>query len=303
MVKRIIISTIVCLALNNAKAQQDPQFTQYMDNAIYVNPGYAGSRDVMNFTAVHRSQWVGMEGAPMTTFFNFNTPLSYKSLGAGLTFINDQIGPIQQSLIYGDFSYALRFKNTKGKLAFGLKAGLNVINSRTNELVTTVDNDPSFLASAQTLINPNFGFGMYYYAPNWYVGVSTPKILEGKYPGTERSIERRHYFIIAGYVMEINKSWKFRPSIQSKMTVGAPISIDVSATGIYNQKLYIGGMYRFGDSFGAILQYQILPQFKAGFAYDYAITQLTNYNIGTFEVLLSYDLIFKKDGIRSPRFF
>jgi type IX secretion system PorP/SprF family membrane protein len=299
----ILIALISIIVVPNVSGQQDAQFTQYMDNALYVNPGYAGSRGMLNATAIHREQWLGIEGAPRSTSFSVHSPLSYESLGLGLTFVNDKVGPIQQSMVYADFSYSLRFKNPKNKLSFGLKAGINVINSRTNELQTDQSNDPSFLQAAQTLVNPNFGFGIYYHSPKWFVGVSTPKILEGKYPGTDRKLERRHYFLIGGGVFDINKTWKLRPTTQLKVTEGAPMSLDLSVAGIYNEKLWLGLMHRFGDSFGAFVQYQATPQFKVGFAYDQTITELVSYNSGSYEILLSYDFVFKKDGIRSPRFF
>ncbi len=298
----LIISALVLL-IGNSFGQQEAQFTQYMDNALFVNPGYAGSRGMLNATALHRSQWIGMEGAPSSTTFSLHSPLSYESLGLGLTFVNDNVGPINQTMVYADFSYSLRFNNPKNKLSFGLKGGINTISSRTNELSTTQSNDPSFLSSAASVINPNFGFGVYYHTPKWFVGASTPKILEGKYPGTDRKLETRHYYMIAGGVFDVNSNWKLRPTTQVKSTSGAPLSLDLSLAGIYNEKLWLGFGHRFGDSFGAFVQYQITPQFKTGIAYDYVTSQLMNYTAGSLEVLLSYDFVFKKEGIRSPRYF
>ncbi len=298
-----IVSLVVILLAGYSFGQQEAQFTQYMDNHIFVNPGYAGSRGMLNATAIHREQWVGIDGAPSSTTFSLNSPLPYESLGVGLSLVNDNVGPINQTLVYADFAYSLKFKNTRGKLAFGVKGGINAINSRANELNTTLPDDISLIENAMSIVNPNFGFGVYYHSPAWFVGVSTPKILEGKYPGTERKLERRHYYMIAGGVFGISNDWKLRPTTQLKVTEGAPISLDVSLAGIYSETLWLGLGHRWGDSFGAFVQYQITPQFKTGIAYDYTITELSNYNIGSFEVLLSYDFVFKSDAIRSPRFF
>lgn len=301
--KRIILIATIILTGGISFSQQDAQFTQYMDNTQYVNPAYAGSNDMLNITSISRGQWIGMDGAPISTSLSLHSPLKYESLGLGVTVVNDKIGPINQTLIYGDFSYTLKFKNQKNKLSFGLKGGVNMINSRTNELMSTQINDPSLLGASQMIINPNFGAGIYYHTPKWFVGASIPKILEGKYPGSNNKLGKRHYFLIAGGVFNVNKNWKLRPTTQVKLTKGATISIDISLAGIYNEKLWLGIMNRLNDSFGAFVQYQFMPQFKVGLAYDYTLTELTSYNSGSVELLLSYDFVFKKEGIRSPRYF
>ena len=285
-------------------AQQDPHFTQYFDNALFVNPAYAGSKGVMNITGLHREQWVGFDGRPRSTTFSLHSPLTYESVGLGLTLVNDQIGPIQQTMFYGDFSYSIRFRQKDHKLSFGLKAGFNMINVTTNELVTTEASDPKLLNNVRNHINPNFGLGIYYHTPKFFVGLSSPKILENSYDGLSKTnIERRHYFGIIGGVIKLSNTWKLRPTAQVKVTVGAPIGIDLSAAGIYREKFWIGTMYRLNAAFGAFVQYQITPQFKLGLASDFGTQEIRNYNYGTFEMLASYDFVFKKQGIRSPRYF
>jgi len=298
-----LVSILFLLLSLHSYSQQEAHFTQYFDNTLFVNPAYAGSRGMLNATAIHREQWVGIDGRPRSTTFSLHSPLTYENIGVGLTAVNDVIGPINQTMIYGDFSYTLNFKNSNGKLAFGLKGGVNIINSRTNELVTTQSDDPSLLAAARNQILPNFGFGVYYHTPKWFVGVSTPKLLQGSYDKTSLAREKRHYFLIGGGVFNLAERWKLRPTTQLKFTEGAPMSIDLSAAFIYREKLWLGLMHRWADSFGAFIQYQITPQFKAGFAYDQTITKLASYNLGSYELMLSYDFVFKKKGLRSPRYF
>ncbi len=298
-----ILATLILVITFQSVAQQEAHFTQYMDNTLFVNPAYAGSRGMLNATAIHREQWVGLEGRPRSTTFSLHSPLSFDNVGLGLTAVNDIVGPIQQTMVYGDFSYTLKFKNSKGKLAFGLKGGINIINSRTDQLTTSQVNDPNLLAAARNQILPNFGGGVYYHTPKWFVGLSTPKLLEGSTDGTGSAREQRHYFLIGGGVLKLNNAWKLRPTTQLKYTVGSPLSIDLSAAFIYKKKLWLGIMHRWADSFGGFVQYQISPQFKAGMAYDQTMTELSGYNAGTYEVLLSYDFVFKKKGIRSPRYF
>lgn len=302
---QIITVTISVLFANYSWSQQDVQFTQYMDNTLAVNPAYAGSSNLLNATLIHREQWVGMDGRPQSTTLNVHSPLSYENFGMGLSVVNDVVGPIQQTMFFVDASYTLRFQNHKGKLAFGLKGGLNMLNARTDELQTTQSDDPKLFQNIRNQINPNFGAGVYYHLPNLFVGLSTPRIIEHDQGNTTGANQQRHYFLVAGGVFDLTKDqrWKLRPTTMLKLTQGAPIAMDLSAAAIYNSKLWLGLTHRFGDSFGAFVQYQITPQFKVGLAYDQTTTDLAGFNKGTYEVLLSYDFIFKKEGIRSPRFF
>lgn len=301
---RIVVVIVLGSVTTEVCAQQDPHFTQYFDNTLFVNPAYAGSNEVLNLTAIHREQWVGFDGRPRSTSVSLHSPLSYESVGVGLTFVNDQAGPLKQNMIYGDFSYSFKFKKPKNKLSFGIKAGMNIVSLGTASLATTELNDPKLISNVSNHINPNIGAGIYYHTPRFFIGGSTPKIIEKSYDGLDnRNLERRHYFGIIGGVFKINPTWKLRPTAQLKLTENAPISLDMSAAAIYMDKFWIGGMYRLDAAFGAFIQYQITDQLKAGFATDFGTQAIRNYNDGTFELMLSYDFLFKKEGVRSPRYF
>jgi type IX secretion system PorP/SprF family membrane protein len=295
----ITFGMILSFQLN---AQQDPQFTQYFDNALFVNPAYAGSTNMLTATTIHREQWVGFEGRPSSTTISLHSPLTYESVGLGITAVRDVIGPLSQTMFYGDFSYSLKLTD-KSKLSFGLKAGLNVISSQTSLLQTTQSNDINLMTNLRSRINPNFGFGIYYHTPKFFAGLSTPKLIEQSLDGTEKNKEKRHYFGILGAVIPVSSNWKIRPTSQVKATIGAPISIDLSVAGIYQDKIWFGSMYRLNAAFGIFAQYQISPSFRIGLASDFSTTQIRKYNYGTYEFLLSYDFSFNKQGIRSPRYF
>lgn len=300
--KRSLVAIIGFLSVSSSLvAQQDPQFTQYFENTLFVNPAYAGSKGMLNVTGMHREQWVGFDGAPRSTTLSIHSPLSYESVGLGMTVVNDQVGPMKQTMFYGDFSYSLKFKNN-AKLAFGLKAGVNLINIGTSAL-SNVQNDTYLMQDVRNNVNPNFGFGVYYHTPNWFVGLSTPKLLEQSYDGGTTNIEQRHYFGIAGFVASLSEYWKIRPMTQVKAVEGAPLSIDVSAAFIYNDRFYIGPMWRPNAAVGAFVQFQISPQLKAGLASDFGTQAIRNYNGGTYELMLSYDFNFRKKAILSPRYF
>lgn len=302
MKKFLSIITLSILGLT-VNAQQDAQFTQYFDNTLFVNPAYAGSNDMLNVTGIHRQQWVGFAGRPVSTTMSIHSPIVKRNMGLGLTFVDDRVGPITQNLFYADFSYTLNFANSPGQLSFGAKGGINVLNSKSSELNTIVDQDQKIISNVRNAVSPNFGFGMYYHTPKWFAGISAPKLLEYDAGDVTNVQEQRHYFLMAGGVIPINRIWKLRPTTNLKFTEGAPLSIDLSVAGIYNETLWLGVMHRWADSFGAFVQYQITPQFKVGCAYDQTVTALRSYNSGTYEILLSYDFVFENDGIRSPRYF
>lgn len=296
--------TVVLLGSTTATAQQDPHYTQYFDNMLFINPAYAGSRGMLNMTGIHREQWVGFDGRPRSSTFSIHSPLPYESIGVGLTAVNDNIGPMNQTMFYGDLSYTLKFKNHKGKLAFGVKGGINLINIGKDGLNTDNPNDPKLLQNIRNNINPNFGFGIYYHTPGFFIGVSTPKIMEQSYDElSTTNLERRHYFGTIGGVITLSDKWKLRPTSLVKITEGAPLSVDLTMAGIYNEKLWLGANYRLLAAFGAFVQVQASPQFKIGVASDFGTQKLRNHNHGSFEIMLSYDFTFKKEGIRSPRYF
>lgn len=300
----VYICATMILCSFHGYSQQDPHFTQYFDNTLFVNPAYAGSKGVMNLTGIHREQWVGFDGRPRSSTFSLQSPTAYESVGLGFTMVNDQVGPLNQTMFYGDFSYSFKVGSRGQKLSFGVKAGLNIINVGTASLETTTQSDPKLLQNVRNSVNPNFGFGVYYHTPRFFIGASTPKIIESSYDDvSSTNLERRHYFGIIGGVISLSDNWKLRPTAQAKLTHGAPMSLDMSVAGIFNEKFWIGAMYRYNAAFGAFVQYQITPQFKLGVATDFGTETIRNYNYGTFELMLSYDFIFKKQGIRSPRYF
>lgn len=298
--------SLVAFTMN---AQQDPQFSHYMYNTISVNPAYAGSRGVLNITGLHRSQWIGLEGAPTSQTLTLNTPLRNRKMGVGLSVVNDKIGPLNQTFIYGDYSYTVRLTE-KLKLAFGMKAGINWFQPKISTLNTIQNNDPSFVGSTmESVIKPNIGAGIYLHRDDWYIGASSPRLVQNKFNlggsanDTTSVLEERHMFFIAGYLWTVNPQLKLKPTAQLKMVQDAPMSIDATLEALIRNKFSIGAGLRVGDSFYGMLGYQFTDQFRVGFAYDYTTTRLQNVNNGTVEFMLSYDFYFNNDKLKSPRYF
>ncbi len=294
------------------RGQQDAQYTQYMYNTVAVNPAYAGSRGVLSIAALHRSQWVGLDGAPTTQTLNINSPISDR-VGLGLSIVNDEIGNGTNQDTYFDavFSYTVP-TSEEGKLSFGLKAGGHFLNIDFNRLRNY---DPSNAAVGQTNIDnkfsPNFGAGVYYHTEQFYAGLSIPNFLETEHfdsGGNSNSYiaqERMNWYLITGYVFDINPDLKLKPALLFKAVEGAPLQADLSATVLLNDTFSLGAAYRWDAAMSALVGFQLNEKLMLGLAYDREITELgsTSFNDGSFEIFLRFEFLTRYKNILAPRFF
>jgi type IX secretion system PorP/SprF family membrane protein len=294
-----------------ANAQQAPMYTHYMYNTLSVNPAYAGSRDALTITALHRSQWVDFKGAPLTQTLTLHAPLQNEHIGIGLSVTNDKIGPINNSSAFVDFAYIMKLTQ-KSKLALGLSAGANMFKANLSALNLDQQIDPVFQNNISNKITPNFGFGAYYSRERFYAGVSAPNLLQNSYSvitqangNTLIGKEQRHYFLIAGAVFNLSENLDFKPTALIKVTPAAPIQGDVTASFIIMNRLLLGVMYRTGDAVGGLVGVDITEQFHIGYSYDWSLgLQTSKYNKGSHEIMLRYDFISgSKKQIHSPRYF
>jgi type IX secretion system PorP/SprF family membrane protein len=301
--KTKLITLVLGLIGMMGYSQQDSQYTQYMYNTININPAYAGSREVLSIFGLHRSQWIGLDGAPTTNAFSINSPIGDSSFGIGLSFVNDRIGPANESAISADISYAIQMSENY-KLAFGLKGTANLFNLDVNKLKIQDQNDPQF----QNLSNdfsPNVGAGIYLYSDKFYAGLSVPNFFEtNHYKDNSVSItqEKLHYYFITGYVFDVGENLKIKPSILAKAVEGAPLQADGSLNFLIYDKLTLGAAYRWDAAWSALAGFQISNSIFIGYGYDRETTRLQNYNSGSHEVFLRFEL-FSNSKMLTPRFF
>jgi type IX secretion system PorP/SprF family membrane protein len=302
--KYIYLFVIIILNVFSVKGQQTPQFTQYMYNTIAVNPGYAGSREALTIVGLHRSQWVGIGGGPVTQTLSIHTPLRNEKIGVGFSFINDKLGYEKYNYLYADVSYTVNLTK-RTKLAFGIKAGFSYYNiDETLFDDPGVYNDPYF----QEKINrwtPNIGAGLYLHQPKWYVGLSSPKLVQNDFSklGKYVVMEQNHFYMIGGYVFDLNNGMKLRPTTLIKYTKGAPLSYDATLSCYFFEKLWLGAAYRFNDSAGALVDFQVTKQLRIGYAYDYPVSSVSRFTSGSHEIMLLFDFKFDKTKYKSPRYF
>ena len=285
-------------------AQQDAQYTQYMYNTININPAYAGSRGVMSVFGLHRTQWVGLDGAPTTNTFSLNTPISNSNLGVGFSLVNDRIGPTSDNTISADISYTIPM-NEVYKLSFGVKASGNIFNLDTDKLDPSNPIDPN-LQNFNNEFSPNFGAGVYLHSDKLYLGLSVPNFLQdSKYNDNEVAVfqERMNFYFIGGYVFDVSQSIKFKPAFLTKMVTGSPLQVDASANFLFFDKFMLGGAYRWDAAVSALAGFQVTDGLFIGYSYDMETTNLRRYNSGSHEVFLRFELFNKVSKMVSPRFF
>ncbi|WP_319503650.1 type IX secretion system membrane protein PorP/SprF [uncultured Draconibacterium sp.] len=290
-------------------AQQDPAYTQYMFNTQTINPAYAGTWNTVGFMALTRHQWTGIDGAPKTYTFSVQAPLKNEKVALGLNVINDEIGLEKRFSLHADYSYRIKVSD-KSHLRMGLKGGFTNYshNLQAHQLSSSggID-DPTFQGEINSDFMPNFGVGAFLYSTKYYVGLSVPQVLvnefENNYNNYKSEAQLRHYFLIAGAVFDLGENVKFKPTFLTKATNGAPVQFDFTGNFLIKERFWLGAMYRTGDSYGFIAQWIFAQKLRLGYAIDFSINDLRHYSGGTHEIMVSYELKFRKERVVSPRYF
>ena len=300
----LILSLMQSLQMHG---QNDPMFTQYMFNEMYINPAYAGSRENVSVTGLIREQWVGLDGAPSTQTLSAHAPILGKKVGIGLTFLNETIGVSKRTGF--NLNGAYRIPMDRNTLSFGLQLGMNSISENLLDLGLASDNQ--FQLNTGKQLAPNFGFGTYYLAPKWYVGLSIPRMIQNRLDVTsgtgnvqnKLNVQDWHYFLTAGSIHALSTDVKLKPAIMLKAVNGAPMELDLSCNVLLRDFVWGGLAYRTGDALSFLAGAQLTKQLRLGYSYDFSTSELKDFNSGSHELMLGYDFSFDKNKIISPRYF
>ena len=310
--KKVILIISFLFYIIDGSAQQDPEYTHYMYNMSMVNPAYAtGTPSMLNLGTIYRTQWVGAVGAPKTFNFFGHTSLSNK-IEAGVSLISDDIGDgaKKENNFYADFAYILELGGNN-KLSLGLKAGLTSLQTNFNGFQFQSGDVTTDLAFAENInvTKPNIGIGAYYFTDKFYVGLSAPNLLKSKHIEEKSGInaygsEEIHTFLTAGYVFQLSDMFKLKPAFMSRFVVGSPASVDITANVLYNERFELGAAYRVNDAVSVLMNVNVTKAIRVGYAYDYTTTNFGQFNSGTHEIMLLFDLdLLGKGYDKSPRFF
>ena len=303
----LFICWVLLIFFHSGYSQQYPIFTQYMFNGLVINPAYTGSHESMAFTAATRSQWTDLEGAPQTEIFTVHSPIKFSRSSAGVFLTLDKLGETKQYMVYG--TYAYRFPiSKKGKIAIGGQLGVTYYQTNYTDLnIVSQDNsvDPVFQNNNQRYL-PNVGLGTYYYDDRLFIGVSSPGIISNKFNRgnhLELAAQKRHYFLTAGYVIDLNQYLKIKPNLLLKWVEDGAFQFDINANLLIKQAVWVGISYRMNDSVDALFGWNINERLAAGYSYGYPINALQSFSTGTHELSINYRLKRERIIIQSPRYF
>jgi len=318
-----------------ARGQQNIQFTQYIFNSMSVNPAYAGYKEEWFGQLGLRSQWTGLEGAPRTGLLSVDgilDPAGGRRHGVGLQLTADRLGAQAATSGYLNYAFRLRLnEEDTRRLSFGLGAGVTQY-SLDGTMLRPIDGEDQLLPPNKiSNFVPDLRFGVYYYAPGWYAGVSLMDLLSGdqssnifRWDNTtaDNIRRRRHLYFIGGMLFELGAGTKLRPSLLVKEDFRGPTSLDVNAMFIFGDRLWLGGGWRTGvsvfereyrretenrlrrrNSFSAVAQVYLTPELRLGYSYDHIVSRLASVQNGSHEVTLGITFGQRHDRVLSPRFF
>jgi type IX secretion system PorP/SprF family membrane protein len=289
----IPIMVLFILLGNRAWSQQDPVYTQYMNNLMSVNPAYTAVRGVGSFSGLFRNQWVNLDGAPKSTSLSFSMPFDSLDMGLGIDFLYDYTVPLTTTGLFLNYSYKVKVAQNS-TLSLGLKAGVNYLDARLTQLDRYHLDDEYILGYGdfkRWLFNA--GVGIFWFNEKFYAGFSIPRLIENRYVKDKVTVgtvsrEKQHYFFQGAYMVDLSPKVSFKPGLTTIMTAGAPVTADFDFSFLFYQKVWFGVMYRISDAVGGYTQFQY-KNMKIGFSYDYSHTRIREFQGGTFEIMLRYE--------------
>ncbi len=299
--KRILLLLLLFVSVKSW-AQQDALFTQYTYNKLLVNAGYAGSRDDLSLTLLHRIQWVDIEGAPNTSTFSAHAASRNRKVGIGFYMYRDEIGPTVNNTFMLNYAYRIFFE--RGFLAFGLQAGVKHYNFDRSKM-NLEQTDPVLQGTKETQWKPDVNLGIYYQTDRFCLGISSTQLLENGYEVDNNSINKlaRHFYVLGGYVLPLQNNIVFRPGMLMKFVPHAPVQFDFNASFIFNDLLTIGASYRTLSAVTGLVELKLNRRLTLGYSYDYYFNDLRVHNVGSHEFRLSYNINLFKNRMKTSRYF
>jgi type IX secretion system PorP/SprF family membrane protein len=300
----LTLALTLSFAPQGAKAQQEAQYSQYMFNQLFINPAYAGSRDQASMSLIGRNQWTGFPGAPQSASFSLHGPSANQKSGFGMLLSTDGIGPVSTTGLSTQYAYRIAMRGAQS-LAFGLQGGLDYYRTNFAALRLEDPTDQSFTNDVRRLL-PNAGAGAYFSGKRGYLGIAMPRLIKNRLnPANADTVahQTRHAFISAGLVLNLSQNVKFKPSTLVKLSTGGGPSLDLNASFLFKEKLWVGASWRSEDAVVLMVEFWPTSQLRIGYAYDMTTSALRQYSTGSHELSLGFDFAFKKGKVVSPRYF
>jgi type IX secretion system PorP/SprF family membrane protein len=305
--------------------QQETLYSQYMFNGLVVNPAYAGYKEDINISLLNRSQWVGLKGAPNTqSLIADGAFFSNKNVGLGLSIVNDRVGIQAQTSAMFNYAYRLPI-GENSRLSFGVSGGAVQFSLNSEKAVIDDNTDPNF-AGTETFISPDARVGVYFSNDKFYGGLSATNLLttalnKNNSRANDVILPNIHLFLTAGAIVDVNNNLKFKPSIMVRDDPNSMGNIDLNASFLLNEKVWIGGSYRLGvdmwkntnnvigtfqqNSLIGLVEVYVAKQLRIGYAFDYSLSDLNTYSNGSHEFSLGFIINSRNrsNALTTPRYF
>jgi len=314
MLKRTFYTLSLLFLTAGAFAQQDPLFTQYMFNNLYMTPAYAGVDGVTHFSAIHRSQWLGYQssfgdgGAPTTQMVTFNTPINKLNSGAGAYILNDKLGPQNNLEAQVMYAYHLGIKDTK--LSFGIKAGIYSQTIDGSHYRYVDSNDPLISEGKESQVRPDLGMGVFYRAEKYYLGVGVNHLLRSQFNfglDSVRGALANHINFTGGYFYEVSFDLKVQFSTAVRTDLNKT-QVDLAGIAYVKDTMWGGVAFRQSEAASLLLGYALLKDksLKLGTGIDFIVKDRAAKETFSLEFMISYDLpVVVNSGkkvVRTPRY-
>ncbi len=283
-------------------AQQDAVMSQYMFNQLVFNPSYAGINDVTNLSVNLRSQWSHLPGSPNSQFFSGSTSIIGGKVGLGAVLINDKIGVNQNTQVNVSYAYKIQFADKT--FSFGLQTGILTAKITDTGLNLKVPDDPFFQAATESATKVNFGAGVSLMSDSYFIGISVPRLMNTNFESKNINLTyQRHFYVAGAYIFQVSPTLKLKPMVLLKAVKGAPVSVDVNASLLLMNKLWVGAFTNNFSSLGGMVQFELLNAYKIGYSYETQGKNLTGNGLPTHEIMLSADLALLSHQTIFQRFF
>jgi type IX secretion system PorP/SprF family membrane protein len=286
-----------------------PVYSQYLQNGLVINPAYTGTRGALSGFLSYRMQWLGTSGSPMLQSLSVHSPMKNEKIALGIMAEFMKYGATKSTSIYGSYAYHIKLR--KGKISFGLKAGVDLSNTDYTGLLLNDPDDPVFKSNDQSLVLPNVGTGVYYFSDRLFAGLAIPSFLNYRRTGSGstvpyHSFSQYEFIFSAGGLIPISPILKFKPSVlidYSLQNTRKLTQFDINGNFIIGDLIWAGASYRISEQVAvAILQVQLNHQLMFGFSYDYPFGRMNSYSKGSTEFILRYEFRYKVSAA-NPRYF
>jgi type IX secretion system PorP/SprF family membrane protein len=293
---KILCSVVLCALFVQVSAQQEPVFTTYRYNQLAINPAFAGVNESIHLMAAFRKQWIGIPGAPQTSLVSFDMPVHHNWLGLGVQVYDDRIGIQTNSGIITDYAFRSHLFNSQDHFSAGILAGFSNIRADYNKVDLIQSYDPAFSGIVVNALLPVAGAGIFYQSDHFYIGFSAPNlvnsIVKGKSVVVRNALSSKlniHYFLTAGYTIDLSENVLFRPSFLWKLA-GAGSSVDLTADFLLMDVVTAGLTYNTANAFAITTAVDVSPVFKIGYCYDRDFSWMGKLQTGIHGLFIKYSL-------------